>query len=241
MQELKKAASENPQYPYSFSQMAEALLQAGKPHEALSWMGKAHTLDRKFLWAWRDPAARGRYAQGVESLRRILKESPHEALAQAWMGKTRLEEGALEQALAHLDEAVRLSPRLLLARLWRGQGYFQSRKFLAAASDFSRALELDADYGYAAFWLGRACLNLGQTGQALEALEAAIALDPFNVHPLGYLYRGLARCQQDDLGGGLKDFENYLWAVGSDPRAEALRDKVLSSLRPRVPVPGTVL
>ena len=121
---------------------AEALIAAGKPHQA------------------------------ALALRAVLVAGRGGALARAALVKALLASNDVEGALAEAREAVSLSPQLPLALVTLAQALLAAENLPAAIAELQRALRVDPDQAGARFLMGRAWAEAGEADKALEIFAA---------------------------------------------------------------------
>ena len=81
----------------------------------------------------------------------------------------------------HINEAFRLSPRDTLANvwmLWAGLGKAQLNAGTEAVAWMRRGLEANRNFSSAHFHLAAELALLGELGQAHDAVQTGLALDP---------------------------------------------------------------
>lgn len=109
----------------------------------------------------------------VEQLETLLATPAGAAPAAPTVAQQPFEiEVMLEQAAAHRDDSH--------VQLGLAEAYLQEGESAHAAETFTRALELDEKSAGAAFGLGTALHQLGQTTAALAAWRRALRLEPDN-------------------------------------------------------------
>lgn len=129
------------------------------------------------------PAPRGIALEAEGYLFRSNKDPELLFLAYLDRGEDFLEQ-ADESALAEFDQALRVRPRSSLAYFRIGEFYFLKRDYSAAANAFHEATLKDQDpawsVAFSQVYLGKIFDLTGQRERALEAYEAARALDEGN-------------------------------------------------------------
>jgi TolB-like protein/class 3 adenylate cyclase/cytochrome c-type biogenesis protein CcmH/NrfG len=152
-----------------------------------------------------------RAPQGITECERALAIDRNLAPAHAMIGLAKFRIGRGEETQAHVDEALRLSPRDSFVAAWLSIAG-DAKLFLGgdeeAVALFGRAIALNRNNPYTHFLLGAALANLGRTGEARDAVQAGLALNPeFTMRRY--------------LGGAASDHPTFL----------AQRDRVVVGLR----------
>lgn len=148
-------------------------------------------------------------------------------------GKVKMLKNDWEGAIVDLDQAVKrslaLQPLHWLARLKKGESLFRAKKYAEAAQEMRLYLlrtfaEDDPNYRRrrrAAWFLGKALLELNDAGAALAAFDQTLefaAGAEFVPDAEGLLYRGIAKRQ-----AGKPEFTHDLEAAAQMGSAEAER------------------
>jgi tetratricopeptide (TPR) repeat protein len=155
-----------------------------------------------------------------------MADSP--AAASASRGWAFLQAGDLRTAEREFSAALKAQPAFFPAEASLGYVELARKDPKAALPHFDRALELNANHDDVAAYLGRATalLALNREGEALGALEAALALDPsqselarrIEVLKFRNVEQGLARARDAARGGRLDEAaQAYTAAIASSP------------------------
>jgi predicted TPR repeat methyltransferase len=120
---------------------AEALIEAGKPHEAVTLLDALHEAGRGGL---------------------LLQSARVSALIAA---------GETERALEVAREASSLYPQIATAAVSLGEALLARGHLATAIGEFQRALRIDPDFIEARTFLGCAWLEAGEAEKAAEALD----------------------------------------------------------------------
>ena len=145
-----------------------------------------------------------------------------------YLGHLYTTRGAFAEAAAAFEQALALQPDDVPTLISLGEVQLEQGRPAAAEPLLAQALALRPDSVWARVGLGRAAVMRQDYLQAVEHLEAALAVDPgaADIHyPLGLAYRGL---------GEMERAEVHLQQRGSgqvrrpDPLMQAMRDSLRS-------------
>jgi protein O-GlcNAc transferase len=120
----------------------------------------------------------GRTAQGIESVRRAIGQSPARPAAHALLADALLELGQPQAALESYEAALNLNGDLLSARFGRANALLALGRMREAVADYDSVLARAPDDAEAWSQRGNALLALGSVEPALESFDAAIRLKP---------------------------------------------------------------
>src|SRR5262249_21163766 len=136
-------------------QRAEIVQAMGRPEEAERLRAAAAETPVRGAWdrylLAREEAARGRFPDAIEELRRAVEEDPRNFPAWYMLGVCSLggfgdHLGHGAEAVSHFTTCVALRPKFPGAYFSRGLARLRLRQFAGAEADFSRALELRPDW-----------------------------------------------------------------------------------------------
>lgn len=149
-------------------------LQAGKFAEALKAFLRSRPLKPEQAWF---PQSQG-HASLRRDLEAIVSRHAGEAWAFAWAGKLLAGLGAddLSAARRYLDRALELDPRHAWALLWLGELLYRAEGARAARPAVEKSVEAEMTSKNLGL-RGRLRMDQGETGQALDDLDAALVLD----------------------------------------------------------------
>ncbi len=185
--EFERAVALDPHHAQAQANLGDVLLQLNQPQAAVPHLDQAI---------------------------RLFGSKPDAAYPRYQRAKIYSEQGDAVAAASELEKAVELRPEF--AEAWSDLG--SARKLLSddagALSAFRRAVSLNSQDAVAQDRLGDQLLDGGAAHQAVEALDAAIRLDPCNQSALNALLRAL---RQD----------------GQIQRAEAVKQKLTEVMRAR--------
>lgn len=154
----------------------------------------------------------------IPRFRRALELDPSYAPAAYGLADQLRESGSHDEAAAVISEALARRPhdtdlRLKLADIHLMRGDWES-----AAREFRRAAEAGADDPMVPYFLSKALEQLGRDDEAIEALRAALRLDPQLHHAWYALYRLLEKT--GDAAGAER-------ALSGFQKARALQDSIV--------------
>jgi tetratricopeptide (TPR) repeat protein len=122
-----------------------------------------------------------RAAQGIAECERALAIDRNLAPAHAMIGLAKYRIGNGEETEAHVEEALRLSPRDAFVAAWMSIAG-DAKLFLGrdeeAVARLSRAVALNRNNPYTYFLLAAALAHLDRMGEAHDAVQAGLALNP---------------------------------------------------------------
>jgi adenylate cyclase len=147
----------------------------------MATMGKRARVSRFML------LQQGDYEGALAEIECALAISPNLAEAHGILGAVLNWSGRRKEARVSLEKSIRLDPRspLLASRLLpMTASFYLSGEYDAAVETAKRTIRSNPDFGNIYRWLAAALGQLGRTGEAKEALEKAIAMEPgsFDLH-----------------------------------------------------------
>ncbi|WP_339346909.1 sulfotransferase [uncultured Sphingomonas sp.] len=131
------------------------------------------------LAAWQREEA-GDYSAALDLLHRALAIAPGDVLIAGAIGAVLRKDGRLSEALATLDRVVAAEPRHGAAWLERGYTLEAMRLEAAAGDSYRRAVAVDATLSPAWGRLADAAARRGETDEARQLAERALALAPLD-------------------------------------------------------------
>lgn len=161
LEDFNKAVQLMPEYPPTYNNRGNLLVQLGQHEEAVKDFDRAALLAPKYAAAYSNRA------------------------------NARLKLGQTREAIADFTRAIELSPRSAPTLSGRGLALLIAGKPHAAIRDFSRALTVNARFATAYRNRAEARLGMGQADEAIEDLSRAAAFDPANAEIYivrGYAY-----------------------------------------------------
>ena len=183
----------------SLLDLAEELLRAGKPADAVAGAERAHRLaprDLRTLYYYAIIHGDcGRHEEAIALLRRALRRAPENDLFHAALGKELLDTGRARQAIAPLRRATELNPEFAphwgrLGGLYYGALGDPER----AEAPLRRALELEPRSAERIELLGECLFQLGRWNDALPLFQRLVRRRPQDARArvrLAVCYAGL--------------------------------------------------
>jgi DNA-binding winged helix-turn-helix (wHTH) protein/cytochrome c-type biogenesis protein CcmH/NrfG len=142
------------------------------------------------------------------SYRRAFELDPGYAVAHHWYGQLLSILGRHDEAQMEMEAARRCDPLSPAIAAFCSYAAFEAGRYEAAVATAQNALELDANAPLTYYMLGRAYAKLGDTANAIVALEKGIRLAgwlPFIEATLGYVHaRAGARSQAEQILASLR-------------------------------------
>lgn len=145
-----------------------------------------------------------------------------------YLGHLYTTRGAFAEAAAALEQALALRPDDVPTLISLGEVHLEQGRPAAAEPLLAQALALRPDSVWARVGLGRAAVMRQDYLQAVEHLEAALAVDPgaADIHyPLAMAYRGLGELERAEVHLRQRDSGQVR---RPDPLMQAMRDSLQS-------------
>jgi tetratricopeptide (TPR) repeat protein len=117
----------------------------------------------------------GRYDEGRQLVDKILKDTPHNAVALMLRGRLELADQKVEPAVEDLQNAIKSDPDLAQAYLYLSEGLQRLGKTQEAEAALSDALRRDPKNRPARMALAQQELRLGENDQAVSDLEKVMS------------------------------------------------------------------
>jgi serine/threonine-protein kinase len=147
--------------------------------------------------------ARGRSAQAVEELQKVIVSRPESDDAHRQLGQLLVEAGRLEEGLQEMNAAIRLRPDYWGHHHTLGAAYYGAGRYGDAVAAFRRVTELQPDNGWGFHMLATSYHALNDTANAKRNYLHAIRLGTPNAHGnLGILY-----LDEGDVARALEQFQ----------------------------------
>ena len=237
---LDRAADDPKVLPTILRNFGVALVELGRPDDALPHLESARQLDPDDFTIWRSLGVvytrLGEHEKALERDKESVRLAPHHPIAWRSMGLDLFELERYEEALFAFTEAVRLAPEH--AQMWQAKGlaFWRLGRYAEALGAFEKATTLDAEYGDG--WLAKgACLDaIGRHDEAVHALREAVGLALTGRVPerselwallgLAYGHLGDARAAEHAFRGGYRLDSSEAMASGViDALARQHREK----------------
>jgi predicted O-linked N-acetylglucosamine transferase (SPINDLY family) len=178
---LERALKLAPDNAQARLQLALLALLGGQPDKALAHLQVA---------VWNEPGlaeaqfhlgnlvrGSGQLQEAEQYYRLALQADPMYAAAHANLGGLLKDLGRPDEAARHLEQALQLQPDLGPAVFNLALLRVQQLRWDEAVVLLRQSLQLEAAQPEACYWLGNACMALGDAQAAREAYQAAIRLD----------------------------------------------------------------
>jgi tetratricopeptide (TPR) repeat protein len=168
--------------PYDRIQMAQLTAALGRVEEALTELAAVATVAPEWpdLWATRSQVlfSAGRSAEAVEAARKAVRINPYNPYYAIGLSTVLRHSGESKEALELARAAARAVPNYTAAHTEVGFCLFNLYRFTEAVDAFRLAVETDRSNAFLWTNLGRAQRMTGDAPSAVEALTAAVLLDP---------------------------------------------------------------
>jgi predicted O-linked N-acetylglucosamine transferase (SPINDLY family) len=159
----------------------------------------------------------GRVAEAAAVFQHIVELYPNDPRAPFTLSVICQQSGRLSAALDWARRASSIDPRIADPWFITGLIHYQQRQLPAAVAAYEKFLQLKPNDGKGLNNLGRALLDLGDCGRALQALQHAVAAVPTNASAFCNLGDALRACGKPGEAN-----DAYRRAVAIDPKmAEA--------------------
>lgn len=149
------------------------------------------------------------YERAVRDLTKSLKLRPDNVIAYCNRGEALKGLGRKEEALADFNKVLSIDPGFALGYVGRGYLSLQDGHFDAALKDFDKALELEPNNPHALSYKATVLSEKSEIGDALEALNGAIAADPDNSSS-AYTDRGEIWLKKGQYDKAMHDFNKAI-------------------------------
>ncbi len=174
--------AKRPQNPRAHNDLGTALMELGKPKEALPHYMEAVRLDPRLAEAQNSIGGcfnmLGRPAEALPHLKEALRLAPRDAVAHDNMGGSLSDLGRNDDAIAEYEEAIRLKPEFAKAHMNLGITLDAAGRHDDAVAQLREAVRLKPDYGIAHYNLGIALIVSGDPEGALAEIREAARLLP---------------------------------------------------------------
>ncbi len=215
--ELTRAAGLRPKDFDIRATLAQALLDAGRAHDALAQANQALTgavspaeQARGHVLAGRADEQSGDEAAAEAEFRAALAADPNQAEVHFELGALRIKQKRLPQAEEEFREAIRIDPHFgpaygALAEILDATG-----KTPEARDNLEKAVALDPQDWQSRYRLGKMLLAAGQGARAAELFQQVARMNPGFLPAREQL--GLALLRRGDTAGASLEAENLLAA-----------------------------
>jgi Flp pilus assembly protein TadD len=162
--------------------LANELLQTGRPEDAMEQAGEALALEPNYPDAYCNLATAlfrlGRLPEAAEQYENTLRRDPGNARAQYNLGNVLAQEGKVSEAVGHFEQAVRLKPEDVSAHNNLANALFLTGRVPEAIRRYEETLQLKPDFAEAHNNLGNALRRMGRVAEAIAQFEEVLRLKP---------------------------------------------------------------
>ncbi|NJD33993.1 MAG: tetratricopeptide repeat protein [Betaproteobacteria bacterium] len=212
---ITKAIRVNPNVAEAYNNRGNALLDLGRPEEALASYDKALALEPDYAEAHTNRANAlkdlKRFDEALAGYDKALALKPGIPETHYNRGNALSDLKRLDEAVLSYDRALALKPDYAEACYNRGNALFGLRRFDEALAGFDRALALKPAYAEAHCNRGNALLDLKRLDEALDSYDRSLALNPGNAEA------------NSNRGNALRELRRPNEALGSYGTALALK------------------
>jgi tetratricopeptide (TPR) repeat protein len=179
---LERAAQLLPDDPEAHSNLGNALLDVGRPDDAVASYRRALLLNPDYPEAHNNLGAalraRGQLEDALDSFRRAVALKPDQAETHSNLGAALRALHRLDEALASYRRALALQPDAPETHNNLGNALLMLGRLEDAVASYRRALLLKPDYAESHNNLGNALRGLGQLDEAVAHCRRALELKP---------------------------------------------------------------
>lgn len=174
------AVAKRPGNGRAFYGLGGALLQAGRPADAIPMYERALKLepglpDYSLGYALLKV---GRGAEAIPIYKRALLLDPKRADVCNDLGDACSDAGRTAEAIGYYEQALRISPGFADAHNNLGSVLYSSGRINEAIAHYRQALKLRPDYPEAEYNLGLALLDTGRLDEAIDAFRSVVRENP---------------------------------------------------------------
>jgi tetratricopeptide (TPR) repeat protein len=170
---------------------ANALLRAGRSHEALTHFKQAMQINPQYLDArngvGRVLVEQGKTDEAIAHFEEILRLEPGYYKAHYNMAMAMIKQGHYGNAVEHFHKALRVKRNWPEANYNMGRALYLQGNPDAAAGQFVQALRSKPDYLPARIKLARTLAEMGETTYAVNHFHKALELQSDNIEVLSHL------------------------------------------------------
>lgn len=182
LEESENAIELDPEDAEAWQDKGSALMDLGRPEEALEALEKAIKLDPENMTSWVRKSSvlltLGRNNESLEASEEVIKLNPNDVIG--WYEKCMAlyAVGRYKEALETNQKAIGLDAGAMGSWMWNGKILYSLGRHKEALEAYEKAIKLDPKNASA--WLGKGLnlFELRRIEQALEAFEKATILDP---------------------------------------------------------------
>jgi Flp pilus assembly protein TadD len=171
-----------PRNARAHSNLANELLQAGRPEDAMEQSGEALRLEPNYPDAYCNLATAlfrlGRLPEAAEQYENALRRDPGNARAHYNLGNVLARDGKVSEAVGHFEQAVRLKPEDVAAHNNLANALFLTGRVPEAIRRYEETLQLKPDFAEAHGNLGNALRRMGRVPEAIAQFEEVLRLKP---------------------------------------------------------------
>ncbi|MFH2130829.1 MAG: tetratricopeptide repeat protein, partial [bacterium] len=128
--------------------------------------------------------AEGQLDTAIANYRQLIIEDPHDSERYYQLAKILFQKGVYPEAIKTIEKAIIIDHLIDRYQLLAGKIKFAAHDHFEAINHLTNSLVLNPQYLEAYYYLALALEKTGQTGRALEQLQAAISIEPlyFDAH-----------------------------------------------------------
>jgi Flp pilus assembly protein TadD len=191
-------AAKSPDNARALYGLGGALLQSGRPAEAIPYYERALQLDPNLPdYSLGNALLKvGRAADAIPIYERALRLNPNLADVCSDLAGALADVGRVPEAIQHYERALRLNPGFPDAHNNLGAVLYASGRVQDAIENYRQALQIRPDFPEAEYNLGLALFDTGRLGEAVAAFRVVVQRNPRLVAAWCSLGRALERSGQ---------------------------------------------
>jgi len=163
---------------------------------------------------------RGRVAEAIEELRRIIAVQPGDDDAHRLLGQLLAETGHEAEGVEELTKAITLRPNYWGHHYGLGQAHYGAGRFPEAMAAFRRVTELQPDNAWGYLMLGAVSHALDKTAEAITYYQKALALG----NGVAYSNLGAIYARQGKVGEAERCYKEAIKLAPTAPKFHNLGD-----------------
>jgi tetratricopeptide (TPR) repeat protein len=176
------ALVQNPSSWVGQNNLGLALLQSGKPDEAVAHYQKALEINPNYAEAHNNIGVvlcqKGQVDEAMVQFQKALEIKPDYAEAHINLGNALFQKGRVDEAVAQFQKALEINPNNAEAHYNLGVALIQRGQVDEAIAEYQKALEINPNYVEAHYNLGVVLCQKGRVDEAMAQFQKALEINP---------------------------------------------------------------